>query len=152
MSLVVGLVAATATAVAIWPFGRAKDRPPAAENEPALEVLERFDRSDVEAGDRAVIEQLVRHGSDLSVPTHVVHYIYVPAVEPARGVGDQLERDGYDVRVTAPEGRRDPWLVTAETYTAITPEGVERARRQMERVATTHGGEYDGWEAAIQRP
>jgi len=38
--------------------------------------------------------------------------------------------------------------VTATTFTGLTDTGVRATRSRLELLASDHGGEYDGWEAA----
>lgn len=118
------------------------------------EELDRFTPGDPEDphGDRATLRQLVEHGADLSKPTTFIHYIVFPdrdrATAGARLIAETL---GYDVRGSAPEEPDGAWLVMAQREQVPTLDNIDRMRTALSLAAEQHRGDYDGWEAAIQR-
>jgi regulator of RNase E activity RraB len=103
-----------------------------------------------EEGDRLIVEQLRSMGADLSKPREVLHYLYLPSEEAARDIGSELEAQGYNVEVrpgAGPPGP-NPWLCLATIQAVVSVESANASTRSFMQLATTHGGEYDGWEAA----
>jgi hypothetical protein len=118
------------------------------------EELDRYTPGDPEDphGDRATLRQLVNHGADLSKPTNFIHYIVLPDRARATAAGRLMaETLGYDVRGRAPEEPDGEWLVMAEREEVPTLENIDRMRAALSLAAEQHGGDYDGWEAAIRR-
>lgn len=111
------------------------------------------DASGMDATDQAdlmIMEQLRAMGADLSKPREVLHYLYLPTEEAANEAGTVLREHGYavDVRPAAGPPGPNPWLVHATNDEVVTIESVRAARAIFTSLATQHGGEYDGWEAA----
>lgn len=110
--------------------------------------LERVGRASPAEGDRMVIEELRKAGSDLSHPSHLRHYLYFRTEESARAAGEELRAGEFEVGVDrAARGRT--WLALAEHDLLLTEEAIAGVRSQLEDLAERLGGEYDGWEAAV---
>lgn len=76
------------------------------------------------------------------------YYLYFPLKGNAEQAGERLKDGGYSVSVSeAPDGEQ--WLVLAEKSPPKTGEQMDEIRDEMETLAVQFGGEYDGWEAAI---
>ena len=101
--------------------------------------------ADASEADARVLDHLARLGCDPSEPRECRHYMYLPAERGAQAVADVLNGDGWDAEW---EQVPDAWLVTATTFTGLTDHGVRATRTRLELLASDHGGEYDGWEAA----
>jgi hypothetical protein len=103
-----------------------------------------------EEGDRLIIEQLRGMSADLSKPREVLHYLYLPSREAAEAARDELTPLGYavDVRPAAGPPGPNPWLCLATTEAIVSVDSARASREAFTALATTHGGEYDGWEAA----
>ena len=96
--------------------------------------------------DSLVLSHLVQLGCDPARPRECRHYVYVPGEVGARAVAASLNADErWDAEV---EAVCDAWLVTAVTVTGLDTGLVRGTRARLERLASDHGGEYDGWEAA----
>lgn len=95
--------------------------------------------------DALVLDHLARLGCDPSQPRECRHYLYVPGEPGARAIARSLNADGWDAEV---EEVHDTWLVTASTTMGLNDDVVRDTRIRLEELATDHGGEYDGWEAA----
>jgi hypothetical protein len=89
--------------------------------------------------------------TDLSLPRHWMHFLYVADESTARAAADEVISDGWDLdRVdVAADGRG--WVVIAEQHDAVlTPDRVAAARRFFEGLADrSAGGDYDGGAARV---
>ena len=103
-----------------------------------------------DAGDDALLAQIAEH-SDLDAPRHWVHYVYLPDEPRARSAATVIGAAGWDIqRVDVSAGGGPEWVVIAERQGAVTsPRAVTEARLFFHAVASTHEGDYDGWEASL---
>jgi len=101
-------------------------------------------------GDRRVIEQLRRSGSDLSRPSRLRHYLYGRTKGDAEHLAERLREDGYQVTVR-PAAKGKDWLALATNRMVLTPESIRETRGKLESLAASIGAEYDGWEAALNK-
>ena len=76
------------------------------------------------------------------------HYLYFPKKRSAEQAGEQLRNRGFSVEVREGAGGEN-WLALAMKVLPKTGEQMEELRDEMEALAAQFGGEYDGWEAAI---
>lgn len=101
------------------------------------------------ADDRDVIEEL-RAISDVDTVHWVHHYLYLPSEESGNDVADVLRKRGFVV-----EHRRGAdgvnWLVLAKSQMVPTEQSIADVRAMLEQIAEKNGGEYDGWEAEVQK-
>jgi hypothetical protein len=102
------------------------------------------------AGDDALLAQIAAQG-DLETPRHWVHYLYLPDEARGRSAAEVIAAAGWEIRrVDVSPGSGLEWLVIVERHDAvISPTAVREARTFLDAVATTHDGEYDGWEASL---
>lgn len=106
--------------------------------------------ADVRPEDRSVLAALVEAGANLSEARHVRHYLYLPNERAARECALELADTDWDVDVRDPLAGTDEWSVVCEQAgLALLPENVVRDRSLFERLADSHGGTYDGWEASV---
>jgi hypothetical protein len=98
--------------------------------------------------DRIALKQLEKLGADLTKPRHVIHFVYFEAEQPAREAATTIEQAGYSTNVVAPDERYKEWRVHADSTRVISETTVDGFRSWFEHIASVHGGEYDGWEAA----
>lgn len=118
-----------------------------------FKVLRRFSHGDEPDphGDRATLGELAKAGADLAKETDFRHQLYFAEPEAAREAGRFLaEEVGYGVKGFAPAEDGGDWLVVAQRQAVPSLENVLRMRQFMELVASNHGGDYDGWEAAVE--
>ena len=107
-------------------------------------------------GDENVLKQLHNHGSDLSKPTHIVFYLYVPDEHDANAASAQLQSQGFRAEVDTPLGRLSDgtietrWSVVSHLTAIPTLKAIYSASAAMTNLANRYNGEFDGWEAAIQ--
>jgi len=116
-------------------------------------------------GDAAVIDALRKAGSNLSRPTEITYYLYVPAESDAREVAALLNKHNLQATVEKPTGTGlaetvakavdgssgDSWGIITVTKDVPSLENVRTARALFEDLARRYHGEYDGWEAAVQK-
>jgi hypothetical protein len=116
-------------------------------------VLGRLDRNDPDDpdGDALTLAALASRGSSMSNPTHFIHYLRFTEEGQAREAAKALaEHLGYHTRGFAPDAADPWWKVWAETEREPSIENVRRMRQVMLIAAERYGGDYDGWEAAVQ--
>lgn len=100
--------------------------------------------------DAQTLQQLAKAGANLTMPTHVISYLYVPDESRARSAAGELEHAGYQVEVrTAASG--PSWLALATITMVPSAENIALLRGRFESLATQLGGEFDGWEAAVTK-
>jgi hypothetical protein len=100
--------------------------------------------------DRLILHQLRGKGAMLALPRHVLHFLDLPDEASARAAADEVEAIGFDATVDAPKEDGAPWTVRGEAMRVVDETTVDTHRKLFERIATAHGGEYDGWEAAAE--
>lgn len=101
------------------------------------------------SGDGEVIDELRAAGADLSQAREVRYYLYLPTEEQASDVADRVAGGNRSIEVT-PSATGSEWLVLI-TEVAIVEEATMEARREeFESTVADFGGEYDGWEAAVE--
>jgi hypothetical protein len=77
------------------------------------------------------------------------HYLYFAKKANAEEAGEQLRHRGFSVEVRKSASGED-WLILATKAPPKTGEQIDELRDEMEALAAQFGGEYDGWEAAIE--
>jgi hypothetical protein len=106
-------------------------------------------------GDAAVIAQLQSLGLDMAKEREVVHYLYLPTEDAAHQIAAILRQDGYYVTVrpaaNASSNPPNPWLALARKIILVNPESIAALRTKLTELAGQARGEYDGWEAVVQR-
>ena len=100
--------------------------------------------------DRLILQQLRGKGARLALSRHVLHFLDYPNEASARAAADEVEAIGFDATVVAPSGEAEQWTVRGEAMRVVDETTVDTHRKQFERIAEAHGGEYDGWEAAAE--
>lgn len=94
--------------------------------------------------------QLAQAGGDLTKPTDVVNYLYLPDEPRAQKAGADLRSAGFTVEVR-PAARGQNWLTKSNRDMIPSAENIAQMRALFERLANQLGGDYDGWEAAVTR-
>jgi len=99
--------------------------------------------------DAMTLRYLAGAGADLGLARETIHYLYVPTRQAAERAALDLARDGrhIETRAAATGGN---WLVLVKEHLVVSDESIEALRREFEAAANTLGGEYDGWEAAVE--
>jgi hypothetical protein len=111
-------------------------------------------------GDRRVLSALASHGSDLSKPAHTIHFLYFKSMETAQSAADELQIEGYKTRPVHRAPTKSLWKrffgpheysCIAETHAVPSEKIVFATTDRMNALAKKFGGEYDGWEASIEK-
>ena len=111
-------------------------------------------------GDRRVLAAMAEAGADLSKPAQTIDYLYFSSIDAAMKAEEDLRAAGYEnVRVErAPAASAIDRLVHRHRYSCIgeahaVPEeaAVFATTERMNALAAKRGGEYDGWEASIEK-
>ena len=76
------------------------------------------------------------------------HYLYFKTQEAAAPVVTELKHQGFDVEDRESADGKN-WLVLAHHDIVVTPNVLEALSVRMTALAAPHGGDYDGWEAAV---
>lgn len=76
------------------------------------------------------------------------HYLYFPKKSNAVEAGERLRSHGFSVEVSK-NVTKENWLVLAMKAPPKTGEEMDELRDELESLAARFGGDYDGWEAAI---
>jgi hypothetical protein len=100
--------------------------------------------------DALALRQLAGRGADLTKPRHVIHFVYFETESNARVAADVIAEASWKTAVETPTETIAEWCVKADDYRIVGPDTVAAFRAWFEGVAETHGGEYDGWEAAAK--
>ena len=101
--------------------------------------------------DIALLGQMLQQGADLTKPRHALYYLYFPSEDVATEAAGDGRAAGYtcEVRVPLPH-YPDQWSVVCERPDALLDiDGVRNADDLFQGIADRHGGEFDGWEAAV---
>ena len=111
-------------------------------------------------GDRKVLAAMASHGADLSKPAHTIHYLYFKSIDNANSAARELRDAGYQnlrVHRTPPTsiwkrlfGPKE-FSCIAETRAVPSESAVFATTDSMNRLAAKYEGDYDGWEASIEK-
>ena len=119
-----------------WPFARRSRQQPQPQASPQTGL------------DRETLRQLAKAGGNLSLPTEIVNYLYVPDEASAKQAASELLAASYRVEVR-PAAVRPSWLTLAKIDMVPSSDNIRMIRQRFEALASQLGGEYDGWEAAV---
>ena len=100
--------------------------------------------------DALALRQLAGRGADLTKPRHVIHFVYFATESSARSAAEAIGEASWKTVVEAPTETSAEWCVKADDHRIVGPDTVAAFRAWFQGVAQTHGGEYDGWEAAAK--
>jgi len=106
--------------------------------------------TDMGALDQMTLQQLAKAGANLDKATDVVNYLYLPTEQLAQSAGAELRQAGFSVEVR-PAASGSSWLALARIDMVPNAENIQLLRARFEALASSLGGEYDGWEAAVTK-
>ena len=110
-------------------------------------TLTEVGRAEAVAADGEAVAAIAASGVDLSVPVLLRHVLLVNDPAAAEALSAAALADGYDVRIDTHDGGWT-WIVRATETAVLTPLHAARARARLTSLASRHGAEYEGWEAA----
>jgi tetratricopeptide (TPR) repeat protein len=105
---------------------------------------------DAAAQNREALRQIAASGADLSRPRQVNFYFYVSDRPTAERGAVSLQGDGY--RTLVRKSQNSQWLLLASITAVLSEEWLNARATQMNQLAQSLGGEFDGWEAAVDGP
>ena len=100
--------------------------------------------------DTLALRQLAGRGADLSKPRHMIHFLYFSREADAHAAAATIDQASWTAAVNPPDDTIAEWSVRVDGQRVVGAETIAAFRVWFERVATEHGGEYDGWEAAAK--
>ena len=117
-------------------------------NDEPVDMSARSPQLGVRYKDLLVLDQLRKHGADLTASRHVIYYSYAPSKDVAQAMALEAAADHWsaDVREPLPT-RPDQWAVVCGKYAVTSPDFVREADDFFQGLADRHGADYDGWEA-----
>jgi len=142
-----------ALGVGIWTFSTRL----ASSIQPKYQLLKTDPGQSDDQNDERVLAKLRANGSDLTKPTDVVFYLYVPALRDAKMAAATLKRAGYSVEVQPPLGRLADgtydasFSVVAHLQEIPSLANLRKNRTAYKALAHRYHGDYDGWEAALSQ-
>jgi regulator of ribonuclease activity B len=115
-----------------------------------VDMNERSPQLGIKYKDLAILDNLMKHGADLTQSRHVIYYSYAPSEAVARAMGQEAEANDFtaDVREPLPEFPGQ-WPVVCERHAVTSPDFVRETDDFFQSLADRHGAEYDGWEASV---
>ena len=96
--------------------------------------------------DQQAIEAMKAGGDDLSGTRTIEHTLLFPTAEAAQSVAERATDRGFPAQ-TRPAGSGQGTEVVVRQTAAVTIDNVTQARFRLTRMATNHGGSYQGWTA-----
>jgi regulator of ribonuclease activity B len=107
-----------------------------------------FSSSKPTDGDEAVLKQLAKAGSRLSQSHNIEFFLYFPTESVAQEAASRIKKLGFGVKV-GPAAQGPQWLcfVTKEMVPELA--ALQKIRTDFEQLATSLGGEYDGWGTGV---
>ena len=116
----------------------------------AVDLEARSEQLGLKNGDLLVMGQLIQAGADLTEPRHTLYYLYFhdeDAALTAAAAGRDL---GFSVDVRPPDDEIPEWSVVCEhPALVLDPDTVRANTDHFDAIAGANGGQYDGWEAAV---
>lgn len=100
--------------------------------------------------DKVVIDQLQKAGSNLTKPHAIDFYLYFPDKPVALEAAAKMAKAGFQVKF-GKAAKGDKWLCIARK--SLVPElpAIQEIGRNLTEMATSLKGEYDGWEAGVEK-
>ena len=107
-----------------------------------------FHKQKVQDKDEAVLTQLTKHGSDLSKPHSIDFFLYFPKKEIAEQ-GKMMIQERFANSSAIVRGSDKSFLCKVNISMAPDSDVLENISLQLEAIAASLDGEYDGWETGI---
>lgn len=101
--------------------------------------------------DLAAYRELVRVGADLSQPVEVRFYSYFEERSAAERCSADLREEGFVLNMGEPSGENLEWVVIAQRVERVNPARLLADIDVIRKAATQAGGEFDGYEFAVDR-
>lgn len=99
---------------------------------------------------RRVVDNLQKHGDDLTRPRETDHWVYFPNPGDAVGFRTAAREKGYKLRQeSVVQGRIKVQIYKVEN---VDQESIDASTLVLARLAKAHRGTYDGWETFVVKP
>jgi len=109
----------------------------------------------IDEEDQLAIDQIRQAGGNPAKRTEIVFHLYFQSEARALQVSAELLKLGYNASVDVIEAVRESeqtfWAVIATRHELLTIEFIREASVELNRIAATANGSFDGWEAAVTR-
>jgi hypothetical protein len=100
--------------------------------------------------DKLSLKHLQKLGADLTLPRHVLHFVYFEQEADALRAHEEIPKAGWQTTLQPPDDTTPHWVVRAEATRVVDSHTVSSYRAWFEQIADSCNGEYDGWEAAAK--
>ncbi|HEY5946791.1 MAG TPA: DUF695 domain-containing protein [Kofleriaceae bacterium] len=97
--------------------------------------------------DRKVVEALADHGDSLAIPRRIDHWIYFATAEARDQFIAEATQRGFAVEDTGEREGELPFVVQLHRVDSATLDHIHEVVMELFELATSVGGEYDGWES-----
>ena len=104
-----------------------------------------FAQPATEQMDARGVQNLVTQGADLAKPHRVDFFVVVSKEPDAQAVSTEMAGLGYQVVAIQPPSSSTNWTVHAQKTVAPQLDTIRKITRQLDTLASKHGGHYDGW-------
>jgi regulator of RNase E activity RraB len=101
-------------------------------------------------GDRMILDMLRLKDADLAQAREVLHHSYFADRAAADAAAVAMREAGWNVSVDESMAGDGRWHALATAVRVVDETTVDSDRAWFEELAEEHGGEYDGWEAAVR--
>lgn len=99
--------------------------------------------------DQQTLRALRDAGADLTKSTEVNFYLYFPDREKADSAAAQSTTRELTATVKRAADDSSSWLCLVSGRMVPSESAIRQASTRLQAVAESHGGDYDGWEAAV---
>lgn len=112
-----------------------------------------FGKPGSESGDLddVTLRHLEAAGADLRKETEVLFFLYFPTEEHAQSAAKVAEREGFEAEVMSPPTGFTEWNTRLTRRMAPARAAIKAVRARLEELASSLGGDFDGWEAAVTK-
>ena len=100
--------------------------------------------------DDLTLRALADAGANLARETETLFFLYFPTEAHARSAANVAQREGFAAKVSAPVQGHSEWLCRLTREMVPSRAAIKATRARLEELATSLGGEFDGWEAAVR--
>jgi regulator of RNase E activity RraB len=112
-----------------------------------FDLLRRSQKADL---DDSVLVQLRKAGSNLSKQHQIEFFLYFPTQSAAEQAAVQVRDAGFEVKVD-PAAKGNDWLCFATKKMVPELTAMQEIRSNFNKLASSIGGEYDGWGTAVEK-
>jgi len=102
------------------------------------------------AADSATLDALRKAGADLTKPTHVLFYLYLPT-ETAANQAAEMARSTVLTSTVRKAATGSQWLCLLEGTMIPSLPDIHAQSQRLAAIVAGLAGEYDGWEAAVEK-